>query len=251
MRELAMRFHVDEPLPFSVFVRNVAQHKTPYQLRREQTYVRAKLRAAQNHELRIIARCRFNVYAAERYAPRTHPTKSLLKEAQLKASARFCVHRTSTMPGFKESFCTRCCVAFGLKLRQDILLVLMMIGVVVGFIVGVAINGYVNAVENPEERKTLLILIGFPGELFINMLKMLVLPLIVASLVCALAGIDTRASGKIGRRAIIYYLCTTVSAVIIGIAVVTIIKPGNRAKPSEDSEVSPYRPLDAFLDLLR
>ena len=136
-------------------------------------------------------------------------------------------------------------------MRKDILLVLMMIGVVVGFIVGVAINGYVNAVENPEERKTLLILIGFPGELFINMLKMLVLPLIVASLVCALAGIDTRASGKIGRRAIIYYLCTTVSAVIIGIAVVTIIKPGSPAKPSEDSEVSPYRPLDAFLDLLR
>ena len=162
----------------------------------------------------------------------------------MKASARFFVHRTSTMPGFKESFCTRCCVAFGLKLRQDILLVLMMIGVVVGFIVGVAINGYVNAVENPEERKTLLILIGFPGELFINML-------IVASLVCALAGIDARASGRIGRRAIIYYLCTTVSAVIIGIAVVTIIKPGSRAKPSEDSEVSPYRPLDAFLDLLR
>ena len=155
------------------------------------------------------------------------------------------------MPGLKDNFCARCCVAFGLKLRQDILLVLMMIGVVVGFIVGVAINGYVNAVENPEERKTMLILIGFPEELFINMLKMLVLPLIVASLVCALAGIDARASGRIGRRAIIYYLCTTVSAVIIGIAVVTIIKPGSRAKPSEDNKVSPYRPLDAFLDLLR
>ena len=230
-----MRFHVDEPLPFSVFVRNVAQHKTPYQLRQEQTYVRAKLHAAQNHELLIIARCRFNVYAAERYAPRTRPAKLLLKEA-LSESLFLCV---------------RCCVAFGLKLRQDILLVLMMIGVVVGFIVGVAINGCVNAVENPEERKTMLILIGFPGELFINMLKKLVLPLIVASLVCALAGIDAKASGRIGRRAIIYYLCTTVSAVIIGIAVVTIIKPGSRAKPSEDNEVSPYRPLDAFLDLLR
>lgn len=89
LRELAMRFHVDEPLPFSVFVRNVAQHMSPYQLRQEQTSVRAKLRAAQNHELRITACCRFNVYAAERYAPRTRPAKLLLKEAQLKASARF------------------------------------------------------------------------------------------------------------------------------------------------------------------
>ena len=227
-------------------------------IRHHINYAKSKLTFEINYTQRkitncayIIARCLFNVYAAERYAPRTRPAKLLLKEAQLKASARFFVHRSSNMPGFKENFCVRCCVAFGLKLRQDILLVLMMIGVVVGFIVGVAINGYVNAVENPEERKTMLILIGFPGELFINMLKMLVLPLIVASLVCALAGIDARASGRIGRRAIIYYLCTTVSAVIIGIAVVTIIKPGSRAKPSEDSEISPYRPLDAFLDLLR
>lgn len=81
LRELAMRFDVDEPLPFSVFVRNIAQHKTPYQLRQEQTYVRAELRVAQNHKLRIIARCRFNVYAAQRYAPRTRPAKLLLKEA--------------------------------------------------------------------------------------------------------------------------------------------------------------------------
>ena len=227
-------------------------------IRHHINYAKSKLTFEINYARRkitncayIIARCLFNVYAAERYAPRTLPAKLLLKEAQLKASARFFVHRTSNMPGFKENFCVRCCVAFGLKLRQDILLVLMMIGIVVGFIVGVAINGYVNAVENPEERKTMMILIGFPGELFINMLKMLVLPLIVASLVCALAGIDARAGGRIGRRAIIYYLCTTVSAVIIGIAVVTIIKPGSRAKPSEDNEVSPYRPLDAFLDLLR
>lgn len=155
------------------------------------------------------------------------------------------------MPGFKENVSARCCIAFGRKLRQDILLVLMMIGVVVGFIIGVSVNGSVNRIENPEERKTTLILIGFPGELFINMLKMLVLPLIVASLVCALAGFDAKASGRIGRRAVIYYLCTTVVAVILGILVVTIIRPGSRAKPTEQKEITPYRPLDAFLDLLR
>ena len=155
------------------------------------------------------------------------------------------------MPGFKENVCARCCIAFGRKLRQDVLLVLMVIGVVVGFIIGVSVNGSVNRIENPEERKTTLILIGFPGELFINMLKMLVLPLIVASLVCALAGIDAKASGRIGRRAVIYYLCTTVGAVILGILVVTIIRPGSQAKPSEQKEITPYRPLDAFLDLIR
>lgn len=155
------------------------------------------------------------------------------------------------MPGFKENVCARCCIAFARRLRQDTLLVLMMIGVIVGFIIGVSVNGSVNGIENPEERKTTLMLIGFPGELFINMLKMLVLPLIVASLVCALAGIDAKASGRIGRRAVIYYLCTTVVAVILGILVVTIIRPGSQAKPPEEKEITPYRPLDAFLDLLR
>ena len=155
------------------------------------------------------------------------------------------------MAGFKENVCARCCFALGRKLRQEILLVFMMIGVVVGFVIGVSVNDSVNAFENPEDKKTTLMLIGFPGELFISMLKMLVLPLIVASLVCVLAGIDAKASGRIGRRAVIYYLCTTVVAVILGILVVSIIRPGSQAKPSEEKEITPYRPLDAFLDLLR
>ena len=80
------------------------------------------------------------------------------------------------MAGFKENVCVRSCSALGRKLRQEILLVLMMIGVVVGFIISVSVNGSVNAIENPEDRKKTLMLIGFPGELFTNMLKMLVLP---------------------------------------------------------------------------
>lgn len=160
-------------------------------------------------------------------------------------------HRTCAKAGFKENVCVRSCSALGRKLRQEILLVLMMIGVVVGFIISVSVNGSVNAIENPEDKKKTLMLIGFSGELFRNMLKMLVLPLIVASLVCALAGIDAKASGRIGQRAVIYYLCTTVAAVILGILVVSIIRPDSQAKSSEEKEITPYRPLDAFLDLLR
>ena len=155
------------------------------------------------------------------------------------------------MPRLRGNCCTRCFRALGRKLRQEILLVLMMLGVIIGFIIGISINDPVSRIEDPMEKKTTLILVGFPGELFINMLKMLVLPLIVASLVCALAGIDAKASGRIGRRAVIYYLCTTVLAVLIGIVVVTVIRPGSQAKPVEEKEISPYRPLDAFLDLLR
>jgi len=96
----------------------------------------------------------------------------------------------------------------------------MMFGVIIGLIVGAFINGPVSKIKDPVDEKTTLMLVGFPGELFINMLKML----IVTSLVCALAGIDAKTSGRIGRRAVIYYLCTTVVAVVIGILVVTVIR---------------------------
>ena len=145
------------------------------------------------------------------------------------------------MPVLRGNVCSRCCRAIGRKLRQDRLLVLMMLGVIIGFIVGAFINGPVSKIEHPVDKKTTLMLVGFPGELFINTLKMLVLPLIVTSLVCALAGIVAKT----------YYLCTTVVAVVIGILVVTIIRPGSQAQPEEEKEIAPYRPLDTFLDLLR
>ena len=84
------------------------------------------------------------------------------------------------------------------------MLVLIVIGVIIGFVIGALVNGPVNDIEEVEDKKTVLILIGFPGELFMNMLKMLILPLIVASLICALAALDAKATGRVGRRALVY-----------------------------------------------
>ena len=85
-----------------------------------------------------------------------------------------------------------------------------------------------------------------------NMLKMLILPLIVASLICALASLDANATGRVGRRALIYYMATTLLAVILGIALVSTIKPGSSGSVDGDKKDSePYRTLDAFLDLVR
>lgn len=131
------------------------------------------------------------------------------------------------------------------------MLVLIIIGVVIGFVIGALVNDPVNKIEDLEYRKTVLMLIGFPGELFMNMLKMLILPLIVASLICALAALDSKATGRVGRRALAYYLFTTILAVILGIVLVVSIQPGSSPPEDADKEVSPYRTLDAFLDLIR
>ena len=131
------------------------------------------------------------------------------------------------------------------------MLVLIVIGVIIGFVIGALVNGPVNDIEEVEDKKTVLILIGFPGELFMNMLKMLILPLIVASLICALAALDAKATGRVGRRALVYYFSTTILAVILGIVLVVSIRPGNTTTHKGNEEVEPYRTLDAFLDLIR
>ena len=152
------------------------------------------------------------------------------------------------------SKCYSCWVKIWRILRQDVLLFAIVIGVLVGFIIGAAANPSVNNIKDPEKKATTIMLIGFPGELFMNMLKMLILPLIVASLICALATLDSKATGKIGRRTVLYYLTTTLLAVILGIVLVVSIRPGESGDKGsvEDERISkPRRNLDSFLDLIR
>ncbi len=65
------------------------------------------------------------------------------------------------------------------------------------------------------------------GEIFLNLLKMLVVPLVVTSVMCGIFGMgDVRKLGKPGGAAIGYYLCTTVLAVLVGLFVVNLMQPG-------------------------
>uniref|UniRef100_A0A915IIU9 Amino acid transporter n=1 Tax=Romanomermis culicivorax TaxID=13658 RepID=A0A915IIU9_ROMCU len=101
---------------------------------------------------------------------------------------------------------------------------------------------------------TTVMIISFPGEILMNLLKMMILPLIMSSLISGLAQLDAKSSGKMGVYACIYYFTTTIIAVILGIFLVLTIHPGhidmkdqNETKDST-KEVSS---LDTSLDLLR
>jgi len=83
---------------------------------------------------------------------------------------------------------------------------------------------------------------------------MLILPLIVSSIISSLAQLDAQSSGKMGVRALIYYLGTTLIAAIIGIILVLIIRPGsrgNKVEISPDSKSAEGRTIDTVLDLFR
>ena len=67
----------------------------------------------------------------------------------------------------------------------------------------------------------------FIGSLFLNALKMLVVPLVVSSIIVGIAGIGSGgAFGRLGLKTLLYYLSTTLFAVLVGLTVVNAVAPG-------------------------
>ncbi|KAL7992286.1 hypothetical protein Chor_016542 [Crotalus horridus] len=103
---------------------------------------------------------------------------------------------------------------------------------------------------NPD----VVMLIAFPGDILMRMLKMLILPLIISSLITGLSGLDAKASGRLGTRAMVYYMSTTIIAAILGVILVLAIHPGNpklKKQLGEGKKNDEVSSLDAFLDLIR
>lgn len=74
------------------------------------------------------------------------------------------------------------------------------------------------------------IYVGILGLLFKSMLKMLIVPLVLASIVTGITGLgDVRALGRIGKRTLGFYLGTTLTAVVLGLTIVNLIGPGRGA----------------------
>lgn len=72
----------------------------------------------------------------------------------------------------------------------------------------------------------------FIGSLFINALKMLIVPLIVSALIVGISGIGAREGiGRLGTKTVIYYLATSFIAITIGLIMVNLIQPGIGGSP--------------------
>jgi len=65
------------------------------------------------------------------------------------------------------------------------------------------------------------------GDLFLNALSLLVVPLVVPSLIVGIAGLgDVRKLGRLGLTTFLFYTLTTFFAVALGLVVVNLLKPG-------------------------
>jgi hypothetical protein len=65
------------------------------------------------------------------------------------------------------------------------------------------------------------------GDLFLSLLFMIVVPLIMTSIITGVGSLgDIRKVGRLGWITVLFYLTTTVAAVLLGIVLVTIVQPG-------------------------
>ncbi|ADT83268.1 dicarboxylate/amino acid:cation symporter [Thermococcus barophilus] len=91
----------------------------------------------------------------------------------------------------------------------------LILGVIVGLVLGSL--GYADAVKTYIKPF---------GDIFVRLLKMLVMPIVFASLVVGAASISPARLGRVGVKIVIYYLLTSAFAVTLGIIMARIFKPG-------------------------
>jgi DAACS family dicarboxylate/amino acid:cation (Na+ or H+) symporter len=114
----------------------------------------------------------------------------------------------------------------GMKLHSKILL-----GLAVGLALGITVNLTVGT-DNPTVEMINDYLAVPVGQIFLRMLFMVVMPLVFASIALGVAGLgDIRKVGRVGGKAIGYFLVSTALAATLGLIVVNLIRPWERVTP--------------------
>ncbi len=94
--------------------------------------------------------------------------------------------------------------------------------IIIGIILGIILGGLLGSLLG--ER---MMWAGFLGKLFLNALRMIVIPLIVTSMITGVISLgDVRRLGRTGAKTLLFYLTTTAISVAIGIILVNLIQPG-------------------------
>ena len=101
------------------------------------------------------------------------------------------------------------------------LLARILIGLILGAVVGIVLGGFFPNAVAPFVAWT-----KFFGDLFIRLLKMIVVPVILFSLIAGAASIEPSRLGRVGAKIMSYYLFTSALAVVFGLLFANLLKPG-------------------------
>jgi len=93
---------------------------------------------------------------------------------------------------------------------------------VLGIVVGAVLH------NQPDNREWLVTNILSPaGDIFIHLIKMIVVPIVISSLIVGIAGVgDAKKLGRIGVKTILYFEVITTLAIVVGITLANVFQPG-------------------------
>ncbi|MFC3173232.1 dicarboxylate/amino acid:cation symporter [Novosphingobium bradum] len=101
----------------------------------------------------------------------------------------------------------------------------ILIGLVLGIAVGVGINRWIPAADplQAQVADTLKLL----PDVFLHLIKMIIAPLVFATLVTGIAGMgDSAALGRIGGRALAWFITASLISITVGLLLVNFFQPG-------------------------
>ena len=114
----------------------------------------------------------------------------------------------------------------GMPLHTKILL-----GLLLGGIAGVSVNLTLGG-PHPFVAGVNEYVAGPVGAIFLNLLFMIVVPLVFASIALGVSGLgDLRRVGRIGAKTLTFFLASTALSVAVGLAMVHLLRPGTRISP--------------------
>ena len=157
--------------------------------------------------------------------------------------------------GRGRSRCYSISKTIGRWMLTNLLLILTIVSVIVGIVLGICVRE-VDLPKESSDYRLMVELLSFPGEAFLRMLKMLILPLIVFSLIAGLGSLEGKVAGSLGWKTVLYYFSTTLMAIVLGLILVVSIQPGGRVDTLECNNsthglVHEIELVDTILDLIR
>ncbi|BCN93581.1 sodium:dicarboxylate symporter [Thiomicrorhabdus immobilis] len=103
--------------------------------------------------------------------------------------------------------------------------------ILIALVIATAMGAY-TGVEGTIWGVHWLAIYTFIGTLFLNALKMIVVPLVVSAIITGIANVGSQGGfGRLGMKTIGYYLATSLIAILIGLVLVNIIQPGVSNNP--------------------
>jgi Na+/H+-dicarboxylate symporter len=114
---------------------------------------------------------------------------------------------------------------------------IILIGMILGILVGYACN---TLWPDPKTAKTIADYISTITDVFLRLIKMIIAPLVFSTLVVGVAHMgDTRAVGRIGAKAMAWFVGASLVSLLTGMILVNILRPGDNLNlPLPDAQAS-------------